>query len=61
MRLTVEGSTTVMTDIDLSEILQKILTNSSDARLEQLYTLLDSTCVDLEDELIERGYWEEDE
>jgi hypothetical protein len=61
MRATVEGTITTTTEINLSEILLKILNYSSDARVEELYTLLDNTCVELENELIERGVWEEDE
>lgn len=61
MKATVEGTITTTTEVNLSEILLKILNYSSDARVEELYHLLDNTCVELENELIERGVWEEDE
>lgn len=51
----------VLTSVDIHEVFEEIIEHYEDVDLEAFYNFLDSACVAVENELIERGYWEEDE
>jgi len=51
----------VLATINLKELLLEHIEETDSNELIEMYHLLDEACVEIEDELIRMGVWEEDE
>lgn len=51
----------VSVTVNLKKLLSFYIQEANSAELIEMYHLLDDACVEIEDELIRMGVWEEDE
>lgn len=51
----------VLATVNLKELLKEYIEEANAAELTEMYHLVDDACVEIEDELIRMGVWEEDE